>query len=835
MGSLGEGKITSDHVKSQRRMALFSSAVEQKLALRLAFVFVFPLLTLAYVATNQFADSKLEFTQKHLANEAKDYGMTLAERLNARVFAALGKSPSEYLDSRFPLAATSTSIFVTVNSAAPEAPLEIRLSDITRDLEEVENIQRCVSFAAGGCHMPEGSLSSQWQLRLLTLYDTNESIYVTTWLAADDQLLKENLLIEIFPLLVALLVILMTYSGAIFLRQRLLPLNELKHGVIALERGQFGHQVDTVSDDEFGELGDAFNSMSNQIESSFGFQIIVAEIDEAILSGSEMKSVFAKCREALLKYCGVGAAVLIESGDAFWNVYQEQDGGITKDQVKTKPELADFFVGGHAFPILNEQAVSGWLFIDELVTRHDIRVLEIIRKLSVCDTTIRRSEALYQQANYDDLTGLLNRTSFSFQLARKVAHVKRTGKTGVLIYLDLDGFKKVNDSEGHSAGDQLLKVIAKRIEKSVREEDIVARLGGDEFAIALDEFTDDSHLVSFLQRVLGDLAIPVRAGKLEISIQASMGVCVFPRDGNSVEGLLKNADIAMYRAKQSAGNSFMFYNEGLNKEAERQLLVEARLGRAIRNKDLEVFLQPKLDTTSGLITSCEALSRWNDEELGFVSPDEFIRVAERSGLIQALTENLFSDVAQLLSKSVVGLESIAINVSPTQLNQSGFVGEITRYITQSGIDTSSVEIEVTESNFMEDPERVAHILSELRDRGLRISLDDFGTGYSSLNLLRQLPLDYLKIDKAFVDEIIEDTQARGLVQKIIEIAEGLGIGVVAEGVETEDQLELLTDMQCGFIQGYFISKPLPGTEAIAFIESWNASARTRTGKIGALA
>ena len=467
--------------------------------------------------------------------------------------------------------------------------------------------------------------------------------------------------------------------------------------------------------------------------------------------------------------------------------------------------------------------MAGWLFVNTLENDSKQRVLEVVRKVTVGVINTRSSQALYQQANYDGLTGLLNRTSFSFRLARKIARVKRTNMQGILIFLDLDGFKKINDSEGHSAGDQLLKVVADRLASNIRDDDIVARFGGDEFALAIDAFPNERDLIRFLRRLIQDLEQPVRAGKLEVPVNASLGVCVFPRDGESVEGLLKNADIAMYRAKLDPGSSFTFYNNSLNAEAERQILVESKLRHAIENNEIELFLQPKLDIRTGHIHSSEALSRWTDPELGFIPPDEFIAIAERSGLIEALTANIFKNVAQIIHAHSGLTQRIAINIAPQELERQNFTESVIQLLRQNSIPHSAIELEITESNFMDHPDRVAGILDSLREVGIRISLDDFGTGYSSLNLLRQLPLDYLKIDKSFIDEISEQARASDLVEKIVEIANNLGMGVIAEGVETDEQLALLERMNCTYAQGYLIAKPLPAKEAMAFIASWNES------------
>ena len=786
-------------------MSLFASTVEKNLALRLVAVLVVPMLFLSFIAAQQVYRQSQELQQQHLSQAAKDYGMQLAERINSAVSYRISASSEDISSLRLPLSLEEgNTLVVDLTSIGEEESIRLPLSQLTADIDFVDHISRCVSLKPTDCQLrDEISASATWELRLLSLYDTNTSIHVTTWLDQSASIFETTLLVELFPQLTALLLILALYIGSLFLRKLLKPLGDLKHGVRAITAGDLGYQVPTEGEDEFSEL-------------------IIAEVDEAILSGSDLRAVSTSCSKALIQHCGVKRVKFCEPKEGEWRIYSFDHEMIRYEEaVHQEPDIESLIPGGRAFPILEEKKVAGWLVVDQLAKQAETRVLEVVRKLAVGSVNLRHSKELYQQANYDGLTGLLNRTSFSFQLARKIAAVTRSGMSGVVIFLDLDEFKKVNDSEGHSAGDRLLQVVAKRLSKCVRQEDIVARLGGDEFAIALDAFENELDLIGFLNRLITDIEKPIKTGKLEVPVKASIGVCLYPKDGNTVEGLLKNADIAMYKAKRETGSSFVFFNDSLNIEAERQMLIEAKLTRAIQDDKIEVYLQPKLDIRTGQIDSSEALSRWIDDELGFIPPDEFIAVAERAGLIAKLTNNIFANIGRLLRNDPQSVQKIAVNISPQQLDHPDFARELVALLHREKIAPSSIELEVTESNFMDNPQKVAAILQSLRDENIQISLDDFGTGYSSLNLLRQLPLDYLKIDKSFVDEITAESNARDLVEKIIEIAENLGIGVVAEGVETEEQLHLLDQMSCAYAQGYLISKPLPAKEAISFINQWN--------------
>jgi len=441
-----------------------------------------------------------------------------------------------------------------------------------------------------------------------------------------------------------------------------------------------------------------------------------------------------------------------------------------------------------------------------------------------------RVTKLYRQAHYDNLTGLYNRVAFAHELERIVSLSRRQSSLGALVFLDLDQFKTINDTEGHSVGDELLCKVAHRLRTYFRETDTVARFGGDEFAVALNDIGSRQDLLQLLKRLTETFMEPIRIGQFEHTVSCSIGVCLIPTDGEDGETLLKNADVAMYRAKANQGTSFVFFNTAQQQETERRMLVERKLRTAIQNNHLDVFLQPKLQLSDGTINTHEALVRWHDDELGAVSPEEFVDIAERCGMISDLTERVIERVAIYLAQDS-RLRRVAVNISPVQLAATNFCQRFLASLERHGVDTNRVGVEVTESIFMSDLQNAKDKLCRLKAEGIEIVLDDFGTGFSSLNLLTQLPITTLKLDKSFVDQIPHDKSATLVLSKIVEMARGLQMDVVAEGVEQEEQLSALEVMGVTQIQGYLIAKPQPFENIQELLSAWeplnNAGISTR--------
>ncbi len=439
------------------------------------------------------------------------------------------------------------------------------------------------------------------------------------------------------------------------------------------------------------------------------------------------------------------------------------------------------------------------------------------------DITKRKQdeERILYQANYDDITGLPNRVLFMDRLDQAIANTIRSSRKLGLMFIDLDGFKLVNDTLGHDVGDEMLRETGTRLEECVRSGDTVARLGGDEFTVIMPNLVDARHITIVAQRVLNALSTPFHLGGQDSFISGSIGVTVFPDDGDNTKTLLKNADSAMYSAKEQGKANYQFYTSALNEEVQERLAIKNGLIKAVDRHEFDVFYQPKLNLQSGKIESVEALMRWNSPDLGQVSPVKFIPVLEESGMVVEVGEWVLRTACrQHLAWRDAGLKPIrvAVNLSARQLREPSFVNIVEDILKRTGVSPSSIEIEITESMLMSDSERAVVALSELHEAGIHISMDDFGTGYSSLSYLKKFPIDTIKIDRSFVSDITTSSDDAEIIRTIISMGKTLNRRIIAEGVETEEQLSMLRQYNCDEIQGFFLSRPLPANELTKFLK-----------------
>ena len=456
------------------------------------------------------------------------------------------------------------------------------------------------------------------------------------------------------------------------------------------------------------------------------------------------------------------------------------------------------------------------------------------------DTTERRGlEAqLRHQATHDALTGLANRTFFQEALEKAMAHARRRHTLMAILFVDLDAFKDINDSLGHEYGDQLLREIATRLTSVLRREDwvarpdhLVARQGGDEFTILLQDLVSVDDITRITDRLLGEIARPFSLKETSMHVTASIGITVFPFDDADSEGLLRNADVAMYEAKEAGGDSYAFYAAAMSAEIKERRTIEDGLRRALESDQLLLYYQPQIDLHTGRVVGAEALIRWQHPERGLIAPGAFITIAEESGLIVALGEWVLKNAclqSQHWKERGLADLRIAVNLSARQFKERDLLATVTRILTETGLDpaTDLLELEVTESTLMDDMGKAAETLEALRDMGVKIALDDFGTGYSSLNYLKRFRINTLKIDQSFVRDIARNTEDAAIASVIITLGHSLGLTVVAEGVESRQQLEILRAAGCDEIQGYYYSPPLP---AAAF-EEWLAAYRLQSCK-----
>jgi diguanylate cyclase (GGDEF)-like protein/PAS domain S-box-containing protein len=438
------------------------------------------------------------------------------------------------------------------------------------------------------------------------------------------------------------------------------------------------------------------------------------------------------------------------------------------------------------------------------------------------DVTERKlaQEQLHRQAHYDNLTGLPNRLLFMDRLQQAGALAHRSNLRMAVLFFDLDRFKIINDTLGHTIGDRVLVAVARRLKVCMREIDTVARIGGDEFAMTLVNLNEAEDAETVARKILKKLAQPYTIDIHELFITASIGISIYPDNGTNPDNLLKNADIAMYHAKGQGKNNYQFYTSEMDKDADRKLGLENSLRRSVEREELIIYYQPKVDIRSGTIIAMEALIRWEHPEFGLLSPAEFIPLAEETGMIIPIGEwVLLKACQQNKAWQDYGLPPmrVAVNLSAYQLQHKTLIDSVKNALESSGMEASYLELEVTETVIMQNPDFAVSILSELREIGVHISIDDFGTGYSSLAHLKRFSVNTLKIDKAFVRDVEIDTTDAAIAIAIIAMGNSLNLKVIAEGVETVGQLAFLKDNQCDEMQGYLFSRPMPAEDVVGFM------------------
>lgn len=431
---------------------------------------------------------------------------------------------------------------------------------------------------------------------------------------------------------------------------------------------------------------------------------------------------------------------------------------------------------------------------------------------------------LAYMATHDALTGLPNRTLFNDRLEQALAHASRNDRLVALMFLDLDRFKNINDTLGHDIGDLLLKAVAERLKACVRADDTLARLGGDELTLIMDDLDHVDSATIVAQKILFALEQPFHLAGHEIFISGSIGITFYPFDDIEAGELVKNADTAMYSAKNLGGNNFQFYTAKMNAMVRSQLDMETRLRYALERNELFLHYQPQIDLESGRILSVEALLRWQNPELGLVPPAQFIPIAEDTGLILPISEwVLRAACAQAVAwqKAGLGMICVAVNLSARQFAQPDLVEMINSILDETGLEACDLDLELTESMVMHSTERTITTMHQLKRLGVLISIDDFGTGYSSLSYLKRFPIDILKIDRSFVRDITINPDDAAIASAIIAMAHNLKLKVIAEGVETAEQLVFLRDHRCSAVQGYYFSEPLPPEDVARLLrDSW---------------
>jgi diguanylate cyclase (GGDEF)-like protein/PAS domain S-box-containing protein len=476
--------------------------------------------------------------------------------------------------------------------------------------------------------------------------------------------------------------------------------------------------------------------------------------------------------------------------------------------------------GAFAFPILAGNVTLGVLeFFSREIRNPDPSLLQMVRVIgSQIGQFMARKQAeenLLYVATHDTLTGLPNRYMFNQRFAHALNNAERYRKTMALLFLDLDRFKFINDTLGHPFGDRLLVEVASRLRMCLRESDTIARFGGDEFVALIEDYAEPGDVVSVAQKILHALRWPFLLEGETCHISASIGITLYPNDGDDLSTLLKNADIAAYRTKEQGKNNYLFYSEDMNHHLSARIAKETKLKGALERSEFVLHYEPKVEINSGRITGMEALIRWQHPELGLLPPVDFIGHAETSGLIVPIGAWVLRTAcanSQKLQNRLAAPLTVSVNLSARQFEDKHLLREIERALKESSLKPGSLELEITESMVMRDIQSSKKILEGIKSMGIRLAIDDFGTGYSSLVSIKRFPFDCIKIDRSFIKDIPHDPDDVAITQAIIAMAHSLRLKVIAEGVETREQLDFLTELGCHEFQGYYFKKPQPADE-----------------------
>jgi diguanylate cyclase (GGDEF)-like protein/PAS domain S-box-containing protein len=473
--------------------------------------------------------------------------------------------------------------------------------------------------------------------------------------------------------------------------------------------------------------------------------------------------------------------------------------GLTSNCILIRKDGVELAIEDSAAPIHDRSGAV----IGAVIVFHDVTVARAVTK------------RMDHSAHHDAVTDLPNRLLLSDRISCAITAARRHKKMFAVMFVDLDHFKSINDSLGHATGDKLLQAVARRLQACLRESDTVGRHGGDEFVVLLPEIEDEKDARTSSAKILASLSRPYLINELSMHITGTIGISIYPQDGTDPQTLLQNADMAMYEAKQSGRDTAQFFNARMKLQAAEQQFVEHGLRRALERNEFVLHYQPRINLESGKVTGAEALIRWQEPDRGMIMPAQFIRIAENRGLIASIGRWVLHEVCKQSSIWKAAGEipfPISINISAAELQDSSFISGVRAALTETGLTPKAIEFELTEGILLKDLKTSNSVLKELRSMGVHMVVDDFGTGYSSLSYLHQFPLDVLKIDQSFVQRITDNPDDSTLVTAIIAMAKGLKYSVVAEGVETQEQMNFLKERGCDEGQGYLFSRPLPSAE-----------------------
>lgn len=621
---------------------------------------------------------------------------------------------------------------------------------------------------------------------------------------------------------------------ALIMRASLTVVRSLADNAQRLSLGNYHVRIPERGSPELKSAAHSFNEMATRIGDLIStLSLSQSETREQLHFTQELIEalpipIFFKDREGA--YLGVNRA-----WESFFGIPRGQALGRTVHDVYTKdPDFAAYQhskdallwnrPGSQAYDAIitpSDKNLHNVVYYQATYTDTEGKVLGLIGTIVDITESKAAEEKLTQLAYYDSLTGLPNRLLLMERLKQAMAEASHNKRNVAILYIDLDRFKYINDSLGHDVGDVFLKVVSQRLVAQARPNDVVSRFGGDEFTMLIKDVDHIDHISSLAQRIVDSLAQPLHVDGRELFAAPSIGVTMYPQDAADAEGLLKNADIAMYQAKDQGGSTYRFYTAEMNAQSARRLAIEMGLRYALDRNEISLVYQPQVDLTTGCISGAEALLRWYSPDNGEVPPCEFIPLAEESGMILRMGEwALRNACAQVRAWHKEGFANlrIAVNLSSRQIQQGALLPQVRTALRQTGLPGRYLELELTESMLIAENDSTHTAFDELHDLGVRFSIDDFGTGYSSLSYLKCFPIDAIKIDRMFLHGVPDNLDSSDIVAAIIAMARSLSIGVIGEGVETIEQLDFLRRHGCDSMQGYYFSKPISAVEFTALLK-----------------
>jgi len=684
---------------------------------------------------------------------------------------------------------------------------------------------------------------------------TNWKIIVTQ--PEKDVLSPASTFNRLFPLVIILTLLVVLLLSMTQIQRILIPLKKLISGTRRVANRDFNEKVDVTSDDEFYDLAQSFNSMSERLKRQFATFTILSDIDKLILSNPDIDDIYFTVLKHIqdVAPCDIASITVLEHdapniGKTFLSehISSKEYGDIRielndKDiqtlyaptnyndmlhQAKDKHFLVPIKEFGatnvFVFPVTVEEKLPAIISLGFLhkpeITEEDIQqVRNIADRIAVALSSVERDKKLYQQSHFDSLTNLPNRQLIGIRLEQEIKHCLREDSSLAILFLDLDHFKRVNDTLGHAIGDTLLKDVARRLQKCTRETDTVARLGGDEFTILLTGSLDSRDISEIAENIIRTLEKPFTINTHEIFISTSIGISVFPNDGITCNELFKNADTAMYRVKELGRGKHMFFEDKMNIEEMERASLERDMRHALDRDEFVLHYQPLMDIKTGSIIGTEALIRWHHPVRGLIPSSTFISLAEETGIIERIGEWVLRTACCQLkqwTEDNINIDRMAVNVSSRQFIQHDFEKRVSAILEETGVAPHKLELEITETLLMDDRIHSIKILETLNKKNIHLSIDDFGTGFSSLSYLKRFPVNTLKIDRSFMSDVPNDDDAKTIVKSIITLAHTLNLSVIAEGIESAEQLAILYENNCDYAQGYYFSEPLTANDFEAF-------------------